>query len=68
VEPFVRTNLMHFNSPTIKENYYEYGNEEGKVMAQIIDKFNSLNLFSSQQYAMLQTYKLKQWLHQYGQK
>jgi hypothetical protein len=37
-------------------------------MAQIIDKFNSLNLVSSQQYAMLQTCNLKQRLHQYGQK
>jgi hypothetical protein len=68
VKIVVRTNLMHFNSSTIKDNYYEYGDEEGNVMGQIIDKFNSLNIVSSQQYAMLRTYNLKQGLHQYGQK
>jgi anaerobic ribonucleoside-triphosphate reductase len=66
VKSVIRTNLMHFNSPNIKDNYYEYGDEEGRVMAQIIDMFNSLNLVSSQQYAMLQTYNLNQGLLQYG--
>jgi anaerobic ribonucleoside-triphosphate reductase len=63
VKPVVRTNLMHFNSPTIKDNYYEYGVEKGRIMAQIIDKFNLLNLVSSEQHTMLQTYNLKQGLH-----
>jgi hypothetical protein len=68
VKPVIRTNLMYFNSPTIKENYYEYREEKGKLMAQIIDKFISVNLINSQQYAMLQTNNLKQGLHRYGQK
>jgi hypothetical protein len=62
VKPVIRTNLMHFNSPTIKENYNVYREEKGKVMTQVIDKFNSVNLMNSQQYAMLQTYNLKQGL------
>jgi hypothetical protein len=63
VKPVVRTNSMYLNSPTKKDNHYEYADEEGRIMAQIIDKFNSLNLVCSQQYAMLQAYNLKQRLY-----
>jgi hypothetical protein len=63
VKPVVRTNVMHFNSPTLKDSHYENEDGEGRVMAHIITKFNSLNLVRSQQYTMQQTYILKQGLH-----
>jgi hypothetical protein len=42
----------------MKDNYYEYGDEKGTIMAQIIDKFDSLNLVINQHFTILQAFDL----------
>jgi hypothetical protein len=58
VKLVVRKNSMRFNSPNMKDNYYEYGDEKGTIMAQIIDKFDSLNLVINQHFTILQAFDL----------
>jgi hypothetical protein len=49
-------------------NYLKYGDEERRIIAQIINEFDAMNLDNIHQYAILQTYKLKQELNCYGNK
>jgi hypothetical protein len=58
IKPVVRTNLLQHDSHDDSNKNVECGEDSGKIIAQVIHKFNSIYVNDNKEYGMVQTYNL----------